>query len=106
MRNMLQLNNGDGSFSEIGQLAGLAHTDWSWAPLLADFDDDGWKDVFITNGYERDYTNMDFIKFMEAYTASKGRLKREDVLDIVDHMPSSNVSSYFFQNDGGTAPAA
>ena len=102
MRNMLQLNNGDGSFSEIGQLAGLAHTDWSWAPLLADFDDDGWKDVFVTNGYERDYTNMDFIKFMEAYTASKGRLKREDVLDIVDHMPSSNVSSYFFHNEGGT----
>ncbi|HMI59498.1 MAG TPA: VCBS repeat-containing protein, partial [Puia sp.] len=106
MRNMLQLNNGDGSFSEIGQLAGLAHTDWSWAPLLADFDDDGWKDVFVTNGYERDYTNMDFIKFMEAYTARKGRLKREDVLDIVDHMPSSNVSSYFFHNDGGAmAPA-
>ena len=106
MRNMLQLNNGDGSFSEIGQLAGLAHTDWSWAPLLADFDDDGWKDVFVTNGYERDYTNMDFIKFMEAYTARKGRLKREDVLDIVDHMPSSNVSSYFFHNDGGMmAPA-
>lgn len=100
MRNMLQLNNGNGSFSEIGQLAGLAHTDWSWAPLLADFDDDGWKDVFVTNGYERDYTNMDFIKYMEAFTASKGRLKREDVLEIVDHMPSSNVSSYFFRNDG------
>jgi len=103
MRNMLQLNNGNGTFSEIGQLAGVAHTDWSWAPLIADFDDDGWKDLFITNGYLRDYTNMDFIKYMEAFTASKGRLKREDVLDIVDHMPSSNVSSYFFHNEGGNA---
>jgi hypothetical protein len=107
MRNMLQLNNGNGTFSEIGQLAGIAHTDWSWAPLLADFDDDGWKDVFVTNGYTRDYTNMDFIKYMEAFTKSKGRLKREDVMDIVDHMPSSNVSSYFFHNDrGGVAPRA
>ncbi|MBS1663709.1 MAG: VCBS repeat-containing protein [Bacteroidetes bacterium] len=102
MRNMLQLNNGDGSFSEIGQLAGLSHTDWSWAPLFADFDDDGWKDLFVTNGYVRDYTNMDFIKFMEGYTQTKGRLRREDVLDIVDHMPSSNVSSYFFRNDSTT----
>lgn len=102
MRNMLQLNNGNGTFSEIGQLAGISNTDWSWAPLWADFDNDGWKDLFVTNGYLRDYTNMDFIKFMESYTKSKGRLRREDVLDIVDHMPSSNVSSYFFRNDGAT----
>lgn len=100
MRNMLQLNNGNGTFSEIGQLEGISNTDWSWAPLWADFDNDGRKDLFITNGYVRDYTNMDFIKYMEAYTARKGRLKREDVLDIVDHMPSSNVSSYLFHNDG------
>ncbi|HEY4110107.1 VCBS repeat-containing protein [Puia sp.] len=101
MRNMLQLNNGDGSFSEIGQLAGVSGTDWSWAPLWADYDNDGWKDLFVTNGYVRDYTNMDFIKFMESYTSAKGRLKREDVLDIVDHMPSSNVTSYLFKSDSG-----
>jgi hypothetical protein len=101
MRNMLQLNNGDGSFSEIGQLAGVSSTDWSWAPLWADYDNDGWKDLFVTNGYVRDYTNMDFIKFMESYTSAKGRLRREDVLDIVDHMPSSNVTSYLFHSDSG-----
>ncbi len=100
MRNMLQLNNGNGTFSEIGQLAGISNTDWSWAPLWADFDNDGWKDLFITNGYVRDYTNMDFIKYMEEYTKVKGRLKREDVLDIVSHMPSSNVTSYLFRNNG------
>lgn len=101
MRNMLQVNNGDGHFSEIGQLAGVSNTDWSWAPLWADYDNDGWKDLFVTNGYVRDYTNMDFIKFMEGYTSAKGRLKREDVLEIVNHMPSSNVKSYFFRSDSG-----
>jgi hypothetical protein len=106
MRNMLQLNNGDGSFSEIGQLAGVSNTDWSWAPLWADYDNDGWKDLFVTNGYVRDYTNMDFIKFMGNYTSEKGRLHREDVLDLVNHMPSSNVTSYLFRNEGAAAPGS
>ncbi len=100
MRNMLHLNNGNGSFSEIGQLAGISNTDWGWAPLFADYDNDGWKDLFVTNGYLRDYTNMDFIKYMNDYTQSKGRLKREDVLEIIKHMPSSAVTSYLFKNNG------
>lgn len=100
MRNMLQLNNGNGTFSEIGQLAGISNTDWSWAPLWADFDNDGRKDLFVSNGYVRDFTNMDFIKFMNNYTRGKSRMKREDVLDIVSHMTSSDVTSYLFRNDG------
>ncbi|MBO9619682.1 MAG: VCBS repeat-containing protein [Niabella sp.] len=100
MRNMLQLNNGNGTFSEIGQLANISNTDWSWAPLFADYDNDGWKDLFVTNGYLRDYTNMDFIKYMNDYIQSKGRLKREEVLELVKKMPASNVSSYFFKNNG------
>ena len=100
MRNVLQLNNGNGTFSEIGQLAGISNTDWSWAPLFADYDNDGWKDLYITNGYTRDYTNMDFLKFMNDYIAAKGRLKREDVLQILQQMPASNVSNYLFRNRG------
>ncbi|MBD0259377.1 MAG: VCBS repeat-containing protein [Cytophagales bacterium] len=61
MRNMLHLNNGDGTYSEVGQLAGLAATDWSWAPLFADYYNDGRKDLFVTNGYLRDFTNLDFM---------------------------------------------
>lgn len=100
MRNMLQLNNGDGTFSEIGQLAGISNTDWSWAALLADYDNDGWKDLYVTNGYYRDYTNLDFIKYMDDYVKSKGRLVREDVLAIISRMPASDVSNYIFANGG------
>lgn len=100
MRNMLQLNNGDGTFSEMGQLAGISNTDWSWAPLFADYDNDGWKDLFVTNGYLRDYTNMDFIKYMNDYVHSAQRLEKSDVLKIIDSMPASNVINYLFRNNG------
>ncbi|HMB63178.1 MAG TPA: VCBS repeat-containing protein, partial [Eudoraea sp.] len=101
MRNMLQLNNGNGTFSEIGQLAGISNTDWSWAALLADYDNDGFKDLFVTNGYYRDYTNLDFINYMDDFVKSRGRLMREDVLDIIQQMPSSNLTNYYFSNKDG-----
>jgi len=101
MRNMFQLNNGNGTFSEIGQLSGISNTDWSWAALLADYNNDGWKDLFVTNGYLKDYTNLDFIKYMEDFVKEKGRLKREDVLAIISHMPASNVVNYIFSNNDG-----
>lgn len=101
MRNMLQLNNGNGSFSEIGQLAGISNTDWSWSALFADYNNDGMKDLFISNGYLRDYTNLDFIKYMNEVVEAKGRLKREDVLDIISQMPASNVVNYIFANRDG-----
>lgn len=101
MRNMLQLNNGDGTFSEVGQLAGLSNTDWSWAPLFADYDNDGWKDLYVTNGFVRDFTNLDFMKFMGDYTQQReGRLMRDDVLKLVQQIPASNVKNYAFQNQG------
>nr|MBI1229558.1 RNA-binding protein [Cytophagales bacterium] len=101
MRNMLHLNHGNGTFSEIGQLAGISNTDWSWAALFADFDNDGWKDLYITNGYHRDYTNMDFLKYMSDYLKNNQGLRRENVLDLVYKMPSSNVINCAFRNTGG-----
>jgi hypothetical protein len=103
MRNMLHLSNGNGTFSETGQIANISNTDWSWAALFADYDNDGWKDLFVTNGYYRDYTNLDFINYMNEYVKEKGRLQRENVMDIIKEMPSSNVVNYIFQNkqDGG-----
>ncbi|ETZ19159.1 hypothetical protein N824_10480 [Pedobacter sp. V48] len=99
MRNMLHINNGNNTFSEIGQLAGISNTDWSWAPLFADYDNDGWKDLFVSNGYTRDYTNMDFLKFMGDKLSNRD-VVREDLLNIVKQMPSSQVKSYFFKNNG------
>ncbi len=107
MRNMLQINTGDGQFAEMGQLAGVSNTDWSWAPLLADYDNDGWKDLYITNGYVRDYTNMDFLKYMSDFMQNRPtNPSREDVLELVRKMPSSNVANYMFRNQGGVASRA
>jgi hypothetical protein len=99
MRNMLHVNNGNNTFSEVGQLAGISNTDWSWAPLFADYDNDGWKDLFVTNGYTRDYTNMDFLKFMGDNLRDR-RVMRQDLLNMVNKMPSSAVENYFFKNNG------
>ncbi len=100
MHNMLQLNNGDGTFSEISQLAGVSNTDWSWTPLFADFDNDGYKDLFITNGYLRDYTNKDFLKYWGDYKVKKA-IDREPVLlmDLIKAMPSTLLPNYIFKNN-------
>ncbi len=99
MSNMLHINNGDGTFSEIGQLAGISNTDWSWAPLFADYDNDGWKDLYITNGYLRDYTNMDFMKYMSDFLQNRS-VMRQDLLNLVNKIPSSEVVNYIFKNNG------
>jgi len=99
MRNMLHVNNGNGTFSEIGQLAGISNTDWSWAPLFGDYDNDGWKDLFVTNGFLRDYTNMDFLKYMGDYLQNR-QVMRNDLLELVKQIPSSNVVNCIFKNNG------
>ena len=95
MRNMLQLNNGNGTFSEIGQLAGVSNTDWSWSVLLADYDNDGFKDLFVTNGYLRDYTNLDFMN----YYADQEQKGGVEMTDIIKKMPSTQTANYIFSNN-------
>lgn len=103
MRNMLQMNNGNNTFSETGQLAGVSNTDWSWSPLLADYDNDGWKDLFVSNGLLRDLTNNDFVKYRNDYLSTVGAdIRGEKIVELLKHMPSTDVKSYFFKNTGNS----
>ena len=102
MRNMLHLNNGNGTFSEIGQLAGISNTDWSWSALFADYNNDGKKDLFVTNGYGRDMINRDFIKFY-----ANERLKHlqgntdDKMFGLLQSIKSTPLQNFIFENEGG-----
>jgi len=102
-RNMLHLNMGEGRFSEIGQLAGISNTDWSWAALLKDFDNDGNADLFVTNGYVRDYTDMDFIKysFDRQIELQQTGGSDQSLMDYIKQMPGHPLSNYMFRYEGG-----
>ncbi|MDR7130162.1 hypothetical protein J2X69_002510 [Algoriphagus sp. 4150] len=100
MRNMLQLNNGDGTFSEIGQLAGISATDWSWAPLFADFDNDGFTDLFVSNGFLKDFTNLDFINYRNEYLQNT-KVSAAGINELIKKMPATKVGNYAFKNING-----
>lgn len=101
LRNNLQLNNGDGSFSEISQLAGISHSDWSWTPLFEDFDNDGYKDLYITTGYFHEGHDMDFMKYEANKIMEKaGGEDKVKNMDYIEEMPSTPVVNYFFKNNG------
>ena len=95
IRNMVQLNNGNNTFSEIGQLAGLHQTEWSWSPLFADFDNDGFRDCVITNGFPRDVTDKDFSNFRGG---PGGNIA--SIAFLLDSIPVVKVSNYMFRNRG------
>lgn len=100
-RNMLQKNNGDGTFSEVGQLAGVSNTDWSWAGLFNDYDNDGFKDLFITNGYVKDYTEMDFMKYsVDRLVRSMHGDQVEAIPDYIKKMPTNFIPNYALRNKG------
>jgi len=102
MRNMLHLNTGNGYFAEVGQIAGIANTDWSWSPLLADFDNDGAEDLFISNGFKRDLTNGDFAKY-HAYQIIQENLRRGvwvSPLEIINRFHENKIHNYIFKGDG------
>lgn len=101
-RNMLQLNNGDGTFSEVGRLAGIEATDWSWGALIADFDNDGNKDLFVANGILRDLTDQDYINYVSTEEIAKSVIKNDgvDYQQLTDAIPSNKIPNYLYQNIG------
>ena len=107
MRNMLHLNNADGTFSDVGQLAGVARTDWSWSALFADFDLDGQKDLFVSNGMAHDLTNQDYISYLaneqRMDLMADGRVDDAgtvDYLSLIDLMEAEPIPNHVFQNQG------
>lgn len=99
-RNMLQLNRGPlfgirAQFSEVGQQAGIQATDWSWAPLIVDLDNDGWKDLFITNGIRHRPNDLDYINF--AHNEYAKTLSNQELVNI---MPDGVVHNFVFKNNG------
>ena len=98
MRNTLQLNRGDGNFQEVGQYAGVAATDWSWGALLADFDNNKSKDIFVTNGIERDLINQDFINYLASEETVMSTMKNgtADFKSLVEKMPTTKLKNYLF----------
>ncbi|MES1216093.1 MAG: VCBS repeat-containing protein, partial [Bacteroidota bacterium] len=100
-RNMFQLNRGDGTFDEVGQYSGISNTDWSWAPLAADFDNDGKKDLFISNGYVKDYTDMDYIKYNVDIITERDPTKQQEMMkNRMNKLPTIKSPNYIFKNEG------
>ena len=102
-RNMLHLNNGNGTFSEVGRMAGTSATDWSWGALLFDMDMDGRKDIFVANGILKDLTDQDFVAFLSDnpdLQSMVSGVKKFDYKEYVDKMSSSPLPNYAFRNTG------
>lgn len=101
VRNVLQAQNSNGTFSEIGYYSGIAATDWSWSPLLADFDNDGLRDLYVTNGYKKDITDLDFVNYnTEASTFGSAEERRERLIRQLNEMEGVKKSNRFFMNKG------
>jgi len=101
VRNTLQLNLGGGKFSEIGRLAGVYATDWSWSPLICDLNNDGWKDLFITNGIFRRANDLDYVKFLTGgnrYNSVKDNSNASDK-ELYEKMPLHPNTSYLYKNN-------
>ncbi len=101
IQNTLQLNNGNNSFSEIAYFSGVAKTDWSWAGLIFDMDNDGFKDIFVTNGIIHDLTEIDFVDFLANDVIRNMVISgnKDEVLNIINKMSATPLPNYTFQNN-------
>jgi len=101
-RNVLQLNNKNGTFSEIGRMAGVHATDWSWSALLADLNNDGHKDIYVTNGIYQDLMDQDYINYYTSDPKIIGAIRNREegaILRLIDQMPSNPIPNYAFENN-------
>jgi len=98
--NILNINNGNGTFSDISFLNNVAQTEWSWSVLLVDFDNDGLKDVHVTNGYKRDVTNNDYARYKMDELQKKLNAKEISLKQWVQEIPSVPVPAFLFRNSG------
>lgn len=100
-RNTLQLNRGNGRFSEIAQLAGVHSTDWSWSPLFGDYDNDGDQDLLITNGHFKDLTDLDFIAYRRKRIAFTTQAQRDSLyLNLLQQIKGIHLKNYLYENKG------
>lgn len=103
MTNTLHMNNGNGTFSDVSKMTGLSSTDWSWAPLWADFDNDGLQDLFVTNGYRKDVRNNDYSKIKDSILREMAKQSTghfEYIQKIMNIMPEVPIKNYVYKNDG------
>ena len=102
IQNTLQLNNGNSTFSEVAYYSGVAKTDWSWAGLLFDMDNDGNRDIFITNGINHDLTDLDFVNFFANEIIQKMALtgRKQAIDSIINKMPVKPQPNYAYKNNG------
>jgi len=102
MKNCLQLNNGNGTFSDIANYSGVCASDWSWGALLFDADNDGLNDIYVCNGVNRDVTDLDFMEFFANDVIQKMVLtgKKEKVQEVVEHIPKTPQINKAFKNLG------
>lgn len=101
-RNVLQLNNRNGTFSEIGRYAGVAATDWSWGALIMDLDNDGWKDIFVANGIYKDLLDRDYLELFSNPSIMRSMIRADGnaILNVIDRIPSQRIPNYAFKNNG------
>lgn len=100
MRNTLQLNNGNGTFSDIAHIAGVAKTDWSWSPCLADLDNDGWRDIYVTNGIVMDFNDNDLALKGKSNAEKNDGTWKVEISEHLKEVKSERLSNYAYRNKG------